>query len=799
MGVKNPSLGWEKLKDVYYRNRELCQLSLPKEDQYKLIISTTVLAIEVEESIRVFQYKGEQLGVIELNKLPSELVCYELDSFDEGSLVLALSDRIRVYHNWSPLLFQDFLLPDTIQDKIWDYKNRVLVLSSSQDLFYFDGLGLQVLLKNTENFTLLTKNHWHCNEDIVVLLDLDHVFHLNIKSLELVPMFMGETWHTVSVSPRGLVCLFNAKTNELRIYKDSKTKLMELNLETQPNDMAWCGDDTIACAFNHEEIRLYGPDSEYVTFWYPDEIIVLRGESNGLRLITSEKVELISKVQQFTSNIFLMGSTEPSAILLDSVNLLSTQAPRALENLKIINLDQGVAECLDAALEELDPYWQKKLLAAAAFGKSSLPKNTQLSKVFVETCNKLRVLNVLTEMGIILTSSNLLVITLDGLIARLIKTGNFYECIQICKFLKDRGRLASIFKSWANAKIAFSADLDDEDLFKVIIRLAEGLSVQLPLAEIGLAAFSEGRPALAKQLVLKEPLPDLELPSLLELDEHELALKEGRRRGIPGMIMSILLILQKQLTTSQFTKVIMLVMQDNQLYTYYARHDDEFLFDFYRQTDQLSNLAHHIWDQEVRNQNPAEYLRQVEELYNRDSQDILIKNDQSLLHRQSELYEFQRSISHLLQVDLENMNLDGTIELLIKMKLDKQLNSLIKKFKVTDRKIYHIKCRVLTQQDRFDDLFKFAQERKSPIGYHPFFKYCLKQKRKKEAAVYVRMISGIPYEKRIEMYLRCESYNDAINLASKEKDIPSLKNIYKTIPPNQPQLKALVNEAMSKL
>lgn len=232
---------------------------------------------------------------------------------------------------------------------------------------------------------------------------------------------------------------------------------------------------------------------------------------------------------------------------------------------------------------------------------------------------------------------------------------------------------------------------------------------------------------------------------------------------------------------------------------YYARHDDEFLFDFYRQTDQLSNLAHHIWDQEVRNQNPAEYLRQVEELYNRDSQDILIKNDQPLLHRQSELYEFQRSISHLLQVDLENMNLDGTIELLIKMKLDKQLNSLIKKFKVTDRKIYHIKCRVLTQQDRFDDLFKFAQERKSPIGYYPFFKYCLKQKRKKEAAVYVRMISGIPYEKRIEMYLRCESYNDAINLASKEKDIPSLKNIYKTIPPNQPQLKTLVNEAMSKL
>ncbi|CUS24415.1 LAQU0S16e01200g1_1 [Lachancea quebecensis] len=799
MGVKNPSLGWEKLKDVFYRNRELCQLSLPKEEQYKITISTTILAIEIETTLRVFQYKGEQLGIIELKKLPSELVCYEFDSLDEGSLVLALSDRIRVYHNWSPLLFRDFLLPDTVQDKIWDYKNRVMVLSNSQDLYHFTGRGLRALYKNTENFTLLTKNHWHCNEDMVALLDLDHVFHLSIESGELVSIFTDESWHTVSVSPRGLVCLFNAKTNDLRIYKDSTTKLMELTLETQPSDMAWCGDDTIACSFNREEVRLYGPDSEYVTFWYPDEIIVLRGESNGLRLITGERVDLISKVQRFTSNIFLMGSTEPSAILLDSVNLLSSQAPRAVENLKIINLDQGVAECLDAALEELEPYWQKKLLAAAAFGKSSLPKDSQLSKVFVETCNKLRVLNVLTEKGMIITSSNLLDITLDGLIARLIKTGNFYECIQITKFLKDRARLAFIFKSWANSKIAFSADLDDEDLFKAIIKLAEGLSVQLPLAEIGLTAFSEGRPALAKQLVLKEPLPDLELPSLIELDEYELALKEGRRREIPGMIMSILLIMRKQLTTSQFTKVITLVMQDNQLYTYYARHDDGFLFDFYRQTDQLSNLAHHIWGQEARNKNPAEYLRQVEELYNRDPQDNLIKNDQPLLRRQSELYAFQKDVSHLLQVDMENMNLNGTIELLVKLRLDKQLNSLIKKFKITDRKLYHIKCKVLAQQNRFDDLFKFAQERKSPIGYHPFYKYCLKQKRKKEAAVYVRMISGISYEKRIEMYLRCDSYNDAINLASKEKDIPSLKNIYKTIPSNEPQLKALVSEAMSKL
>ena len=91
MRVKNPSLGWEKLKDVFYRNRELCQLRLPADEEYKLALSTTVLAVETENNIQIFQYHGKLLNTVELRKLPSELICYELDSQNEGSLTLALS------------------------------------------------------------------------------------------------------------------------------------------------------------------------------------------------------------------------------------------------------------------------------------------------------------------------------------------------------------------------------------------------------------------------------------------------------------------------------------------------------------------------------------------------------------------------------------------------------------------------------------------------------------------------------------------------------------------------------------
>lgn len=226
-------------------------------------------------------------------------------------------------------------------------------------------------------------------------------------------------------------------------------------------------------------------------------MVGLRTEPDGLKVVTNDKVNFISKVQQQTANIFLMGSTEASSILLDSVNLLSSQAPRAVENLKIINLDQGVAECLEAALEELEPYWQKKLLSAAAFGKSSLT-NQSSSNEFVRTCETLRVLNTLTEKGIVITAKQFLHIGLDAILLRLMKTGDFYECTQICSLLKERGKIPAIFEAWANAKISLSSDLDDESLFQIITKLADRQPVNVPMAEIGLAAFAEGRVNLAR-------------------------------------------------------------------------------------------------------------------------------------------------------------------------------------------------------------------------------------------------------------------------------------------------------------
>ncbi|SCW03546.1 LAFE_0G12860g1_1 [Lachancea fermentati] len=799
MVLRNPCLGWEKLEDVYYRSRELCSLSWPTDGEYKYTLSTTLVAIEAERSVQIYHYTGRLLTRISLDNLPGPVISYEFDAQDEESLVIVMPNCLRKYHSWAPLQFQDFFLPEDVEDTIWDYRNRVAILQESQDIYHFNGLSINLLCRNNEKFTLLTKGHWHCNEDLIVLLDVNHVLHLNIAEGSLKEALPGERWHIVIVSPRGFVCLYNSKTNALRIYKNPERTLLETSLDKFPNDIEWCGDDTVACSFEGEEIKLYGPNLSYVAFWYPDDIMTLKTEIDGLKLISKEKIYFISKVQECTANTFLIGSTESSAILLDSMNLLSTQAPRAVENLKIINLDQAVSECLSAALEEFEPLWQKKLLSAASFGKSSLVGQSFDANYFVRNCDMLRVLNTLKELGIFLTARQFEHMTLDGIITRLIMSHDFYECIKICLYLKQQEKIPRVFKTWANTKIMMSPEIEDEELFQSIKNLAAKQSMNLPMARIGETAFFEGRFNLARKLILLEPLPEIELPLLLELDDNELALKEGKRWGISRITLSILLELQRKLTVAQFSKILILIMQENELFSYYARDDERFLYDYYRQTDNFLDLARLTWKQGRRSKIEEQYIPQVEELYSKVLNNALIKDDKELLTRQSELYKFQESLASQHQKDFLHLNMDETIAQMVALKLDKPLVAFLKKFQVSEKKFYHIKCRTLAQEQRFNDLYKFAREKKSPIGYYAFYRQVFKQNHKKEAAVYIEMISGLPYEKILKMYLKCNAYSDAIQLATKEKDIQGLKSIYKIIPANEPQLKSLITENMNKI
>lgn len=65
-----------------------------------------------------------------------------------------------------------------------------------------------------------------------------------------------------------------------------------------------------------------------------------------------------------SEDIFRVGSSSPSAILLDAVDHLERNSAKADEGIRIIQpqLADAIDGCIEAAGYEWDPYWQKRLL-----------------------------------------------------------------------------------------------------------------------------------------------------------------------------------------------------------------------------------------------------------------------------------------------------------------------------------------------------------------------------------------------------------------------------------------------------
>ncbi|CAI4036829.1 hypothetical protein SMKI_16G1270 [Saccharomyces mikatae IFO 1815] len=798
--MKNPSFDWERLKDVFYRNRTIGELKWPAQyEDFRCALSLTVIAVEIQDFIQIYNYFGQLLGKINLRKIHEDVVKFEFNK--DEKLILVTKNSIKIVNNISPLTIETVTLEESIIDTIWDYHNGIMLLNKSRDIYKLNENKWELLYENKDRkYNLLTKNHWSCNNDIIILLDVDHVYEVSTLNGTLLKLIADSSWHKVTISSRGFICLYNMKYNKLQIFKDPARILMEHDLDSTPDDICWCGNDTVACSFE-DEIKLYGPDGLYVTFWYPFTVANLRAEIDGLKVITTEKIYFLSRVQPQTSSIFRIGSTEPGAMLVDSFSLLEDHAPKAIEILKNFVLEKGVLDCIVAAIDEFEPKLQKMLLNAASFGKASLQYKSFDANIFVDACNTIKLLNCFRSFGLFLTAEQHKSITLKGVIDRLLMYHKYYECVQICRLANKRSLLGYVFTEWAKDKIKENPDMEDDELLeKIKSRLNDiGVMDTIQMVTIAKIAYFEGRFQLSRSLALLEKNEEAKIEQLLDLDDNSLALKECIKLQNPSLTVSLLIALSKKLTNSQLTKLLTIDMFNDPLYLYYMRMDKAYLYDFYRQTDRFIDLAHVLLQQGKEKQSLHSFLPQIKDLYSKIQNSEMVSNSIEQLQRQEKLWIYQESLGKRFGITFTNMTLDQTLSKLIETGQDKQVKEIVKKFKVNEKKLYHLKCRTLVEAKKFDQLLQFSQSKKSPIGYMPFYTYLKSRGHIKEAAPYVSMISGLSYQKKKKLYMDCKSFRDAIQLAGKEKDIPGLKEIYNNIPSNEPELKAFANETMSRI
>lgn len=786
---ENPSFTWEKLQDTYYRNRELTNLQWPSLthtqssndslDSTLFCISSCLIAMATEDNIELYDYKGNLIKFISLKLIgKSNLINIKFKDSLGLQLVVIMQDSIRLIKNWDRLDMKVIPLPPDVLDTIWDYKEDIVILKSSQDIWKanWDNLTLELLYKNNgksvkdstnselkSGYRLLTKYHWDTFKgEKIILLDVNNVFQFDCQKKELKQYNHLNEWHKVVYSLDGTICLFNYKFNKFQIYKDLTLNcLTEITLEdnqVSPSLLKWLPNNLIALVFN-DEIKIYANNGSYITFWYPDDVISVESEIDGLKVINSSSVNLITKVKPSTVGIFKIGSTDPGAMLLDSWKLVSEHPAKAIERLRNFDLRQAVEDCIDATRDEFDPQIQKMLLNAVVFGKNSLPFKSYDSTEFVKTGNLMKLLNTLRNINIFLSELEYQHYGLHQVVNVLFLMNKYAEVIEIIKMTGEDKLYASLFFNWSSSKIKLSSDLEDNELLQIIQSQLRELpqGVKAPMAKIAQVALVEGRYTLCRDLSLLESDPISKIMILYSLDDDSIAIKEALNTNNPELVISLLLKLKEKLTPSQLAKLLILDTSDDQLYCYFNRHNLNFLMDFYSQTDKFLDLSYCIIEQGRQQGAINAILPQVKELFDKlTNRSSSVAHDSAILLRQIQLNKFQESLTNIFNTDFTHYTLDETLSKLIEMQQDKYVKELLKTFKITERKYYNIKCKVLVETQRFDELSQLATAKKSPIGYEIFYRRLMDKGHKREASLYIEMIPNLSTEEKQRMVQQCE-------------------------------------------
>jgi hypothetical protein len=594
----------------------------------------------------------------------------------------------------------------------------------------------------------------------------------------------------IAVSPNGRYVALYTTSGKLWVIKsDFQEKLSEydsgMGSVLLPRQVEWCGNDSVVISWD-DEVHMVGPHGAALKYNY-DSRVHLLPDIDGLRLLTTEKLELLQKVPDVTEEIFRIGSTSPAAILLDAVDQLEKKSPKADDNLQLIrpHLSEAVDACIKAAAHEFSIHWQKQLLRAASLGKSVLELYS--SDDFVDMCETLRVLNAVRfyEIGLPITYEQYLRLTPEKLIHRLTTRRHHLQALRISSHLHlptDR-----IYTHWASLKIR-SSSLDDTSLTRAITSKLSG-NPSISYEEIARTAYDEGRPALATNLLDHERQPARQVPLLLSMEEDELALDKSIASGDTDLVFFVLLHLKKKHPLAGFFRLINSRPLAAALVESSARETDlELLKDFYYADDRRADGAHVVF-REALGSETADLQLKLEKI--KIASGLLSDGSSSssssggpgegkMLEEFSKLLKVQESLSPVdrpatAAVKIMGESLNRTLFQLFTTGDTSRALKLQREFKIPEKRLWWVRLRAAVAGRDWRGIEEWtAKVKKSPIGWEAFFNECLAAGNRELAAGFVGRCAEAG---RVEMLLRAGFMVRAAEEAVRSRDAAALQAV----------------------
>lgn len=606
-------------------------------------------------------------------------------------------------------------------------------------------------------------------------------------------MLQNGPFRHISVSPNGrYIALYTDDGKVWVISSDFQDKLSEYTTgsKTVPKDMQWCGNDAVVLSWE-DEVHVVGPNGAASKHFY-DSWVHLIPDVDGIRILTNDTCEFLQRVPDVLEDIFKTGSSSPASVLLDAVEQLDKESPKADDDIQLVkpNIVDAIESCVSAAGHEYDTRWQKQLLKAASFGKTVL--DIYDSDAFVDMCETVRLLNAIRfyQIGMPLSYEQYLRLTPERLIARLTARREYLLALRISEYL----RLPSnqIYVHWASRKVKASSG-NEEAVSKSIVEKI-GSQRGISFEHIARAAFDEGRPRLATELLNHEPRAAKQVPLLLDMEEDDLALEKAIESGDTDLVLFVLLQLRKRLPLASFFRKINARPVATALVESTARDQDrDLLKDLYYQDDRRLDGANLLFsdalDQssaqaQIDKLRPATKLLHDSKEYvvharNMEDAARLIRLQETLDTKEPPATSTDESDAAAPSIPFASLSLHDTIKTLIKRGQQKQAERLIIDFKVPERTAWNLRLMALVAARDWSELKDVAaKNKKSPIGWEVYFNDILGAGNPSLAgSVFVAKCTALTARERMDMYVKCGMPVKAAEEALKAKDKESLEGL----------------------
>jgi vacuolar protein sorting-associated protein 16 len=646
----------------------------------------------------------------------------------------------------------------------------------------------------------------------ILIVDENNVEDQHLQAEILAPVTK------MSMAPNGRFLACYRDDGLLTVMSSTLTnKVLDFNTNsmTKPMDMLWCGDDAVVLVWKNTGMIMVGPYGDWLNFPY-EGAIHLVPEPDCCRVITSSSCDMLQRVPTATEMIRQIGSTEPAALMFDAMEAFEEGDPKSDENIRSIEatnqLGEAIGTCIEAASAEFDVSRQQSLLKAASYGKAFSSDLSPLE--FVNAAKKLRVLNEIrnADVGLPLTSQQYDELTPSVLVGRLTLRKQHFLALKICELLGLRVR-DRVLIHWGCEKIktlAAAGQMADAEIASIIKKKLLAYSESVSFLEVAAAAYHVGRRPLATTVLNFEAHTADQVPLLLSMGEQELALQKAVYSEDTDLICLVLIHLEGGMEDRQaFYKLVHKYPEALNLLKVYYRNrvgKDNALHDLVMFSKNHFEAAKAAIIKSNTSDSFEKTVQHMKEASHLLGQGRDLSFAKSMTDEHVELLDIQKSLEiRANHMDFFGLSVNQTLakiaELFVEFPHDygvweKEAAKLLKKFKVSEKSWWHIKIAAFGRLGAWGHLSKLAGEKKSPVGYAPFARVCIKHEQPMtEVERYIEKIASL--EEKFDLFVDTKDWRKAADCARNLRDGEKLTAVYNQC--RDPTLQRQVKDLLTKL